>query len=145
MRKKTPPAETTNDATPHKKVSWTALELTLLQKVCQAFASLPVPLPTFRKATNIQLIFLRRGENIFIQNAFLYWLMDKKQVAPNQFYTRSVGWLLPRTRVRNFPAALLRNIRGNVCQTKDTAYKFRHQMPARNLGSVLQLFISSVQ
>lgn len=38
---------------PHEKVSWTALELTLLQKVCRAFASLPVPLPTLEKVTNI--------------------------------------------------------------------------------------------
>ena len=118
MRKKHPRQRPRTVPTPHKKVSWTALELTLLQKVCRAFASLPGPLLTFQKATNMQLIFLRKGETIFIENAFLCWLMDKKQVAPNQFYTRSVGWLLPRTRVRNFPAALLRNIRGTCARQK---------------------------
>lgn len=35
-----------------------------------------------------------RGEPIFIQKAFLYWLMDKNQIAPNQFYTRLACFFL---------------------------------------------------
>ena len=58
--KETPPGrdhERCPPPPPQKKVSWTALELTLLQKVCRASVSLPAPLPILQKATNIQLYF----------------------------------------------------------------------------------------
>lgn len=94
MRKKTPRAETTNDAYPHKS----KLDRTGVGGSHEGVPGLrvsPGPLPTFRKATNIQLIFLRRGETIFIQNAFLYWLMDK-QKSPQISFThgRSAGFFL---------------------------------------------------